>query len=109
MTIATLTLTFHWGWLTGSEVQCIIIMAGSMAEICWGRSQEFYILIHRQQKETVFHIGWSFSTGNLKAWPHNTTPTPTRPHLLIVPLYMAQAFKHTSLWGAIPIQTTALA
>jgi len=24
-------MTFNWGWLTGSEVQSIIIMAGSMA------------------------------------------------------------------------------
>jgi hypothetical protein len=32
MTKATLIkTTFNWGWLTGSEVQSIIIMAGSMA------------------------------------------------------------------------------
>jgi hypothetical protein len=32
MTKATLIrTTFNWGWLTGSEVQSIIIRAGSMA------------------------------------------------------------------------------
>jgi hypothetical protein len=32
MTKATLMrTTFNWGWLTGSEVQSIIIKAGSMA------------------------------------------------------------------------------
>jgi hypothetical protein len=28
---ATLIRTFNWGWLTGSELQSIIITAGSMA------------------------------------------------------------------------------
>jgi hypothetical protein len=28
---ATLIRTFNWGWLTGSEVQSIIIKVGSMA------------------------------------------------------------------------------
>jgi hypothetical protein len=45
----------YWGWLTGPEVQSIIIMAGSMVESrqtwCWRRSQEFYIWICRQQEE----------------------------------------------------------
>jgi hypothetical protein len=31
MTKATLLTIFNWGWLTGSKVQSIIIMAGSMA------------------------------------------------------------------------------
>jgi hypothetical protein len=32
MTMATLIMkTFNWGWLTVSEVQSTIIMAGSMA------------------------------------------------------------------------------
>jgi hypothetical protein len=52
MTKATfIRLTFNWSWLTISEVQSIIIMAGSMAVFrqtwCW-RSQEFYILIPGQ-------------------------------------------------------------
>jgi hypothetical protein len=29
---ALIKTTFNWGWLTGSEVQSIFIMAGSMAE-----------------------------------------------------------------------------
>jgi hypothetical protein len=51
MTKATLIRTFNWGWLTGSEVQSIIIMAGSMVASkqtrCWRKSEEFYILIQR--------------------------------------------------------------
>jgi hypothetical protein len=42
--------TFNWGWLTGSEVQPLIIMAGSRAASrqAWHwRSREFYILIQR--------------------------------------------------------------
>jgi hypothetical protein len=42
--------TFNWGWLTFSEVQSIIIMAGSMAacrQTCTGEGAEFYILICR--------------------------------------------------------------
>ena len=54
------------------------------------------------------HTGSSLSIGDLKAYPHNDTLPPTRPHLLIVPLPMGQAFKHMSLWGAIPIQTTTV-
>jgi hypothetical protein len=52
MTKATLIrTTFNWGWLKVSEVQFIIIMVGSMAvgnkTRLW-KSQEFYILIHKQ-------------------------------------------------------------
>jgi hypothetical protein len=48
MTKATLKRTFNWGWLTGSEVQSIIIKPGTMAASrqAWcRRSQEFYIFI----------------------------------------------------------------
>ena len=47
--------TFNWGWLPGSEVQSIIIIAGSMAASrqiwCWRRSPEFCILTWRQSRE----------------------------------------------------------
>lgn len=46
------------------------------------------------------------SGGDLKAHPQGNTlsptkgtPSPTRPHLLMVPFLMNQAFKHKSLWG----------
>jgi hypothetical protein len=47
----------------------------------------------------VPHSGQSLSIGDLKAHPHSSTLPITRPHLLIVPLSMGQAFKHMSLWG----------
>ena len=64
-------------------------------------------------RRRLFHTGWSLSLGNLKARPAPTvtlfhqhghtyskaTPIQTRPHLLIVPLSMGQAFKYKSLWG----------
>ena len=83
-------------------------MAVSRQTWCW-RSWEFYILIHRQQKETDCHTGCNLSIGDLKAHPHSDT-LPPRPHLvstssLRVPLPMDQAFKHISLWGPL-IQTT---
>jgi hypothetical protein len=50
MTKAALIRTFNWGWLTGSEVQSIIIklQVGSMAASrqAWcRRSREFYIIL----------------------------------------------------------------
>ena len=65
-------------------------------QTCW-RSREFYILICRQQKETVCHIGNSLSIYNLKAHLHRDTTT--RLHFLIVPLPMGLAFRRVSLWG----------
>jgi hypothetical protein len=56
MTMASLFLkkTFNWGWRTVSEVYRIVIMVENMP-VCrqtWC-SQEFYILICRQQKFTL--------------------------------------------------------
>ena len=45
-----------------------------------------------------FKTGRSLSIGALKARPHNDTLPSTRPHLLIVPFPMGQAFKHMNLW-----------
>jgi hypothetical protein len=66
---------------------------------CWRWSWEFYILIHRQQRETVCHTGHSLSIGNLIAYPQSETIPLKKPYFLIVPLPMGQAFKHMSLWG----------
>jgi hypothetical protein len=43
------------------------------AEMVLKKLLEFYILIHRQQKATVCHTGWSLSIGDLKARPHSDT------------------------------------
>jgi len=46
-----------------------------------------------------FYTGQSLSIETSKTAPIVTHFLPTRPHLLIVPLPMGQAFKHMSLWG----------
>jgi hypothetical protein len=100
----------NWGWLTVSEIQSIVIMAESMAACrqtwCW-RSQEFYILINRQQ-ETIS----SWSIYNLKAHLHchtflNKATPPIRPYLII--LYSSATPCGPSIYtheymGAIPVQ-----
>lgn len=50
------------------------------------------------KKKTECHTGWSLRIGDLKAYPHSGTLPPIRPHLVIVPHPMVQAFKHKSLW-----------
>ena len=94
MTTTTLIKkTFHWGGsLTVSEVQSIIIRAGSMS-VCrqtWG-------CLRLNQKATqsgLTHGAWLEHTWDLEACLHNstfpnkTTTTPTRPHLLLVSLPM---------------------
>jgi hypothetical protein len=46
--------TFNWDWHKISEIQFIIIMAGSMAASrqtqYWRRSQEFYILAAKKRQ-----------------------------------------------------------
>jgi hypothetical protein len=61
------------------------------------RSQEFYMLICRQQKETACHTEHSLSIYNLKAHP-TVTHFLQQGHLLTVSLPMGQAFKHRSIW-----------
>lgn len=56
---------------------------------CWRRSWAFYILVRRQ--ETAYPI--PTMTHFNKATP------PPRPHLLTVPLFIGQAFKHMGVWG----------
>ena len=55
-------------------------------------------MIHRQQEDIAFYTGWSLSIGDLRVYPHGDTHPPSKPHLLIVPLPMGQAFKHMNLW-----------
>jgi hypothetical protein len=62
---------------------------------CWRRSWEFYILICRQQKETVYHTGHSLSIGDLKACPYSGILPPTKPHFLKIPFPM---YKYSNIW-----------
>ena len=52
----TKATTFNWGWVTGSEVQPIIIKVGSMAASkeawCW-RSWGFYILLWGEPEDCL--------------------------------------------------------
>jgi len=48
------------------------------------------------RKRLSFHTGWSLNRGALKPTPtssNKATPTPTRPHLLMVPLPGLSIFK----------------
>ena len=67
---------------------------------CW-KSWEFCILIQRQPKgdcHSTLGIAWAF-IWDLKACLHSDILSSTRPHLLILPHPMGQAFKHMNLWG----------
>jgi len=86
MTKATLIRTFHWAWLTGSEVQSIIIKAGA-----WQHSgrhgaegAESSTSCSKGKQKTDFQAARMNEV--LKAQAPSDTPTPTEPHLLIVPL-----------------------
>jgi hypothetical protein len=72
-------------------------MAGSMVEYrhtwCW-RRQEFYIFIERKPGTNCLPHGWE---EGLKTHPHSDTLSPTRPHLLIVPLPGPSIFKPPQL------------
>jgi hypothetical protein len=46
------------------------------------RNRKFYILIYRQQKETVCPTEHSLNIEYLKAHPHSDALPPIRPHLL---------------------------
>lgn len=92
---------FSLGLIKVSEVQFITIMVGHMAtsrQTWCCRTQEYYILIWRQQKKTVSHTRWTLSLRDLKAHPYSDRAPPIRPHFLIVPLSMGQAF-NTWVYG----------
>ena len=83
MTKATL-ITFNWCWLTGSEVQSIIIKAG-----VWqhpgrhGAEAESSTSCSKGKQEKT---GFQAARTQLKAQAHSDTLPPARPHLQIVPL-----------------------
>jgi hypothetical protein len=104
--IITAVLIKENTWMTYSFRSLIHCRHGGkhgrvQADMVLERSLESYILIHREQKETVYYTGLSLNIGDLKTFLHSDTssnkaiPTPTRPHLLMVPLSMGQAFKQS--------------
>jgi hypothetical protein len=50
------------------------------------------------EREPVHYTGSGLSVRDLKGHPHSDSLPPKRPHLLIVPLPMDQAYKHVNLW-----------
>ena len=95
--------TLNWDWLTGSEVQSIILKTESMAASrqAWcQRTQGFCILIQMQPGGDCSILGRVWTLADLKAHttptphsdtsPNRATPTPIKPHLLILPLLMAK-------------------
>jgi len=82
---------FNRGWLTGSEVQFIIIKVGSvvvgMLAWDWGSSWEFCNLFQRGRLPSS-HLGGGLPSPSL-LWHtsfNKATHTLTRPHLLILTL-----------------------
>jgi hypothetical protein len=68
--------TFNWGWLTGSEVHSIIIMAGNMV------LEELRVL-HLAPNANKRSLATRQLGGSpIKAQPHSDTLPPIRPHLL---------------------------
>ena len=84
--------TFNWDWLTVSEVQSIISMAGSMAVVQADMIMEKELrvlnldlkaarrLFCRQLGEGSLMHWVEFEQMNLKTYPHSDTLPPTRPH-----------------------------
>ena len=109
MTVATLLKeNISLGLAYRIRGSSIILMAGSMAACrqtrCW-KSPEFYILMQRQQMETVCHIGCSLSIFEL--CPHGGTSSNKATPPNSVTSYEPHSQTHESM-GAFPIQTTTL-
>jgi hypothetical protein len=93
MTKTTLTkTTFNWGWLTGSEVQSIIIKARAWQ--CPGRHGAGRAESSAPSSEGCYKTGFQAARRRVLAhlfhhshpYSNTATHTLTRPHLLIVPL-----------------------
>jgi hypothetical protein len=84
-------MMLNWGWLTGSEVQSIIIKAETW-RLQAGMVQEELRVLHLHLKATsriltFRQLGWES-----QAYAHSDTHSP-RPHLQIVPLSGPTIFK----------------
>ncbi|EDL07166.1 mCG1028420, partial [Mus musculus] len=86
---------FNWGWLTGSEVQSIIIKVGA-----WqhpgrhgaGRAESSTSSSEGCYQNTRFQAA---RMRVLKPDTHSDTPTPTGPHLLKVPFPGPSIYKQS--------------
>ena len=83
--------TFNRGWLTGSRGSVHLSSRREHGSIQAGMVQEELRALHRHLKATS-RILASRQLG-LKAHIHSATPTPTGPHLLIVPLSGPSIYK----------------
>jgi hypothetical protein len=89
--------TFNWGWLTGSEVRSIIIQAGTWQHP--GRNGA-----GGAESSTSSSEGCQQKTGFQAArirflYTYGDTPTPTRPHLQIVPLPRPSMYKPSQMYS----------
>jgi hypothetical protein len=64
-----------------------------------GKGVEGFTSWSAGSRSRLCHSGHSLSIRELKACPHGDAWPPTRPHPLVVPLTVGQAFKHMSLLG----------
>jgi hypothetical protein len=84
-------MTFNWAWLTGSEVQSIIIMEGPGRHGTGGVESSTSCSECKQEKTVASrHLGGRSQSPFAQqqtSFNNATTPIPTRPHLLIVPLF----------------------
>jgi hypothetical protein len=78
---ALIKKTFNWGWLTVSEVQSIIIMAGQVRHGAEEGVESSIFGSSGSWKETESHQAW-LEHLKLKVHPHRDTLSPTRPHPL---------------------------
>lgn len=74
-------------------------MVETWAQPSRSMSRVFLIFIFRSWSDNVSRLEESLHIYGLKACLTKATTTSTWPYLIIVPLPMDQAFKHTSLWG----------
>jgi hypothetical protein len=84
--------TLNWGWLIGSEF-CPLSSRQEHGSIQAGMVQVQMKVLYLHLKATIrilssWQLGW-----HLKAHTHSAMLTPTRPHLLIVPLPRLSIYK----------------
>ena len=77
---------FNWGWLTGSEVQSVIIMTGKHGSLQEGTVLEMELrVLHpdlKPPRKSDSSILGRAALETLKVCLHSNTLPPVRPHLL---------------------------
>ena len=96
MTKATLTrTTINWGWLTGSEVQSLIIKVGSMVMSVQALEKGLRVL-HLVLKANRGRLSFRHPLSPSLQWHtsfNKATPTLRKPQLLILPFLGPTIFK----------------